>query len=124
MSCDYPFLSGRGRSTADDTTADTLWHHCVWVGSAALPADRDESHQAGLRQRVAPAMAGAVLHDAIALAQMHLLPVVQFERHLAANHDAVVDRIRRVHTGRATLEMIAHAGEFVRQLLDAGVEGD
>jgi plasmid stabilization system protein ParE len=35
---------------------------------AALPANRDEGHETGLRQRVAPAMAGSVLHDAIALA--------------------------------------------------------
>jgi hypothetical protein len=32
--------------------------------SAALPADRDEGHEARLGQRIAPAMSGLVLHEA------------------------------------------------------------
>ena len=63
--------------------------------SGALPADRDKRHQTGFRQWVAPAMARSVLHDAITLAQMDLLPVVQLQCHLAANHNSVVDGVRR-----------------------------
>lgn len=56
------FPPGEGLSaTAYDITADSRPHYCALAGSAALPAKRDESHQAGFRQRVAPAMAGAVL---------------------------------------------------------------
>src|SRR5690242_14350628 len=97
MSYDYPFLSGRGRSTDHSTTAATPRQNCALVGSAALAAERDEGHQAGLRQRVAPAMPGAVLHDAVALAQMHLLAVVELQRHLATNHDAVIDGLGGMH---------------------------
>ena len=61
---------------------------------AALPANRDEGHETWLGQRVAPAMAGSVLHDAIALAQMDLLSVVQLQRHLATNHDPIIDGVR------------------------------
>src|SRR5690242_2242187 len=88
------FPSGEGLSaTAHDITAGGLRHHRALLGSAALAANRDEGHEARLRQRVAPAMPGAVLYDAIALAQMDDLSVVQFQRHLAANHDAVINRI-------------------------------
>ena len=45
---------------------------------AALSADRDEGYETRFRQRIAPAMAGSVLHDAITLMQMNLLSVVQF----------------------------------------------
>jgi len=67
-------------------------------------------------------MSGAVLHDAIALAQMDHLSVVQFQRHLAANHDPVVDGIRRVHARRAAVEMVAHAGDLVRQFLQRALD--
>jgi hypothetical protein len=40
-----------------------------------------------------PAMPGCVLHAAIALAQMDLLSIVQFQRHLATNHDPIIDGI-------------------------------
>src|SRR3979490_2144522 len=81
---------------------------------AALAANRDEGHETGLRQRVAPAMAGSVLHDAITLAQMDPLSVVQFQRHLAANHDRIVDGVRCVHARSAAFEMVAHAGDLLR----------
>src|SRR4029434_11082898 len=70
----HPSLAGRSRKSVDQ---GRLRHP-----SAALPANRDERHQTGLRQWVAPAMPRAVLHDAIALAQMDHLSVVQFQRHL------------------------------------------
>src|SRR5947207_13432406 len=84
---------------------------------AALPANRNEGHETGLRQRVAPAMPGSVLHDAIALTQLDLLSVVQFQRHLATNHDTIIDGARRVHPGSAAVEMVTHARDLVRPFL-------
>src|SRR5882757_2120079 len=91
---------------------------------ATLPANRDEGHETGLRQRVAPAMAGSVLHDAIALAQMDFLSVVQFQRHLATNHDSIIDGVRCVHAGSVAIEMVAHARHLLRQFPQATLEGD
>src|SRR5437588_4959225 len=92
----FPIRRGRLPATVYDNTGDIAATIGLWSDAgtdlegaqilAALPADRDEGHQAGLRQWVAPAMSRAVLHDAIALAQMDHLSVVQFQRHLAANH--------------------------------------
>src|ERR1700730_15538671 len=92
--------------------------------SAALPANRDEGHETGLRQRVAPAMAGSVLHDAITLAQMDLLSVVQFQRHLATNHDPIIDGIRCVHAWSVAVEMVAHARDLFRQFPQRTLESD
>src|SRR3984893_1962904 len=91
---------------------------------ATLPANRDEGHETGLRQRVAPAMSGSVLNDAIALAQLDLLSVVQFQRHLATNHDPIVDSIRCVHPRSTAVEMIAHARDLFRHFLEPTLEGD
>src|SRR5260370_34007012 len=91
---------------------------------ATLSAKRDEGHETGLRQRVAPAMSGSVLHYAIALAQMDLLSVVQFHRHLTTNHDPIIDGIGRVHTWRAAFEMITHARDLLRHFLQRSLESD
>src|SRR2546423_2950893 len=91
---------------------------------AALPANRDEGHETGLRQRVAPAMAGAVLHDAIALAQMDLLSVVQFQRHLAANNDAIINGVRGVHAWSVAIEMVAHARDLFGHFSQRAFESD
>src|SRR4029450_2447413 len=91
---------------------------------AALSANRDEGHQTRLRQRVASAMARSVLHDAITLAQMDLLSVVQFQRHLATNDDPVIDGVRGVHAGRAAFKMVAHAGALFRHFSQPALERD
>src|SRR6202023_2184012 len=91
---------------------------------ATLPANRDEGHETGLQQRVAPAMSGPVLHDAIALAQIDLPSVVQFQRHLATNHDPIIDGIRCVHTGSAAIEMVTHARDLFRHFLEPTLESD
>ena len=91
---------------------------------APLSANRDECHEAWFRQRVAPAMPGAVLHDAITLTQMNLLSVVQFQRHLATNDDPIVDSVRGMHSWRTAFEMLAHARNLLRQLLQSAVEGN
>src|ERR1700738_4354160 len=91
---------------------------------ARLPANRDEGHETGLRQRVAPAMAGSVLHDAITLAQMDLLSVVQFQRHLATNHDPIIDGVRCVHAGSVAFEMVTHARDLLRQFPQPTLESD
>src|ERR1700716_3883111 len=89
-----------------------------------LPANRDEGHETRLRQRVAPAMAGSVLHDAITLAQMDPLSVVQFQRHLATNHDPIIDGIRCVHAWSTAFEMVAHARDLFRQFPQRTLESD
>src|SRR5713101_4116040 len=91
---------------------------------ATLSAKRDEGHETGLRQRVAPAMSGSVLHDAIALAQMDLLSVVQFQRHLATNHDPIIDGIGCVHTWRVAFEMVTHARDLLRHFPQPTLESD
>ena len=57
-------------------------------------------------------MTRSVLHDAIALVQMDLLSVVQFQRHLEANHDPVIDGIRGVHARCVALEWSPISGTF------------
>src|SRR5260370_35872191 len=89
---------------------------------ATLSAKRDEGHETGLRQRVAPAMSGSVLHDAIALAQMDFLSVVQLQRHLATDDDPIVYGIRNVHTGSVALEMVTQAADLLRQFPEPALQ--
>src|SRR4051812_28236413 len=98
---------GRSTSLVRQVSPDRRNRLTISAASGALPADRDKGHQARFRQWVTPAMARSVLHDAIALTQMDLLPVVQLQCHLAANHDAIVDGVRSVHPRRAALEMVS-----------------
>src|SRR5258708_11134802 len=69
-------------------------------------------------------MPGAVLNDAIALAQTDLLSVVQFQRHLATNHDPIIDGIRCVHPWSAAIEMVTHARDLFRHFLEPTLESD
>src|SRR5258708_7807851 len=69
-------------------------------------------------------MAGSVLHYAITLAQMDLLSVVQFQRHLATNHDPIIYGVRCVHAWSVAFEMVAHARDLFRQFSQPTLESD
>src|SRR5882672_5366095 len=93
------------------------------ISAAAFPTHRHERHQTRLRARIAPAMPCAVLDDAVPLPQVHLLPVVELQRHLATHHDTIVDRVRRVHAGCGLVEVLGHAGHLVIELFHARFVG-
>src|SRR5262249_37091378 len=63
-----------------------------------LCADQHEGHERRLRQWIAPAMAGAILHHTVALTKMDRLSIVKLQDHFAAHNYSVVHAIRRVHS--------------------------
>jgi len=90
---------------------------------ATLPAKRDEGHETGLQQRVAPTMSVPFCTMQSPWRKLDLLSVVQFQRHLATNHDPIIDGIRCVHTWRAAFEMMTHARDLLRHFLQRTRQG-
>ena len=69
---------------------------CLGDVSLVAAIDQDEEHPAGLAGSVGPGVIGAPLNNHAAWAQRDFA-VVQHQRELALDHDAVVHRLRPVH---------------------------
>ena len=54
-------------------------------------------------------MASTILDDAVTLAQMNCLAIIQLKSHLSSDNYSVVDTIRRMHAWRVALKMRCHA---------------
>src|SRR5690348_10500148 len=78
---------------------------------APVGSDHEHSHHAWLAARVAPAVAGAVLHHGVARAQQPLGAIVQLQDHLAAEDHLEVDGVGGVHAGVVRLEHVEHPGQ-------------
>src|SRR3954471_12834771 len=100
----------------------TPWCPKNTLCGAWLAADGNERHETWLGQGIAPAMPRAVLDDAIPLAQLHDLAIVELERHFAAHHDAIVDGVGGVHPRRTAVEVPAHAWNLVVELRERRLE--
>ena len=106
----------QARQRQSRTSLHTRQLYAIWNSdprialSLPLSSYEHERHQARLGEPITPPVTSAVLNDAVALAEINCVAIIQLKGNLASNHYPVVDAVRRMHSRRVAFKVRCHSG--------------
>ena len=86
-----------------------------------MNSDKYDHHHAGFLVWITPGVAGAVLDDCVARAELASCAVIQFKHAASRNNELIINSRGRVHSGVVGLEVVADSGKPFIQFTDSRI---